>query len=139
MLTDMKKAGIAAVFAIGATLAVPTAVLADEPDDAGLAAETLADGNSFRAISLLQSELEQHPDDPALLINLGIAQAQAGFEAEARANFEAALSGRQEIELETADGRETDSRRLARLALAMLERGEFRPVQQRADRITLRD
>jgi hypothetical protein len=40
------------------------------------------------------------------------------------------------VELDTADGSATDSRRLARKALKMLERGEFR---SRSEQLTYRN
>lgn len=104
----------------------------------GLAAETLADGKATQAIKFLKAELEQSPGDPALLINLGIAQAQSGQEEQARVSFEAALAAREVVDLETANGRFTDSRRLARQAIAMLDRGDFSPMP-RGDQLTLRD
>ena len=64
-------------------------------------------------------------DDPARLINHGIALARTGKYEAARADFEAAAMARDSVELETADGNWVDSRHLARKALAMLEKGEF--------------
>ncbi len=107
----------------------------DSMNTVGLAAQTLADGETTRAIALLKAELAQDPDDPALLINLGIAQAQAGMEEQARASFNSALASRNPVELATANGRLTDSRSLARQAIVMLDRGEFRSTSQ----LTLRD
>ncbi|MBU7581109.1 MAG: tetratricopeptide repeat protein, partial [Porphyrobacter sp.] len=80
-----------------------------------------------------------NPHDAAVLINLGIAYAQAGHDAKARAAFEQALACHEVIELDTADGSATDSRRLARKAIKMLERGEFRPAAARAGQLTYRD
>lgn len=138
-LSIVKPIGLAAIVAAMTTAATPVHAQAVQPTDAGLAAETLAEGENLRAIALLKAELEAYPGDPALLINLGIAQAQRGNEAEARANFEAALAGREMVELETVDGRETDSRRLARLAISMLDRGEFLPALRSSEQFTLRD
>ncbi|QYJ06786.1 hypothetical protein [Qipengyuania flava] len=64
-------------------------------------------------------------DDPARLINHGIALARTGNYDAARDQFEAAAGAGSSVELETADGRWVDSRRLARKALAMLDKGEF--------------
>ena len=75
----------------------------------------------------------------AVLINLGIAYAQGGDEAKARAAFEQALACHEVVELDTADGSATDSRRLARKAIRMLERGEFRSVAPRSEQLTYRD
>ncbi|MEM6474973.1 MAG: hypothetical protein AAF687_02275 [Pseudomonadota bacterium] len=88
------------------------------------------------AIARLEAQLKDAPEDPALLINLGIVHAQAGSTDKAKAYFKAALDCDDPIELETADGRVRDPRKLARTALAMLERGEF---QARPDQITQRD
>jgi len=77
-----------------------------------------------------------NPHDPAVLINLGIAYAQKGDDAKARTAFEAALACHEVVELDTADGSATDSRRLARKALKMLERGEFR---SRSEQLTYRN
>lgn len=117
----------------------PVAAQTVTPTDAGLAADTLTDGRTSQAIVQLKAELDLHPGDPAILINLGIAQAQSGLDHDARASFEAAMRSRDVIELETASGSTTDSRRLARHALAMLDRGEFRAEQRGAGQFTLRD
>ena len=44
-----------------------------------------------------------------------------------------------EVELDTADGTATDSRRLARKALKMLDRGEFRTAALSTGQLTYRD
>lgn len=95
-----------------------------------LAAQPLAQGNREKAVVMLEQASAADPHDAAVLINLGIAYAQMGDEAKARAAFEQALACHQVVELETADGTTTDSRRLARKAIKMLERGEFQPAQQ---------
>ena len=138
-LFPLRAARLALICAAGVGLSAPLAAQSVSQSDAGLAAETLGDGRALQAIAQLEYELEQSPRDPALLINLGIAQAQMGRDAAARDSFEAALRSREVIKLETADGRETDSRRLARLAISMLERGEFRSERARAGQFTLRD
>ncbi|MEM6857418.1 MAG: tetratricopeptide repeat protein [Pseudomonadota bacterium] len=98
-----------------------------------LASHHLADGQTTNAINALEERVAASPDDPALLINLGIAHAQKGQDKEARALFERALVSPNPIELETADGNATDSRRLARKAIRMLDRGEFAPKLSRRD------
>jgi Tfp pilus assembly protein PilF len=95
-----------------------------------LAAQPLAQGRSEKAIAMLEKASAADPHDAAVLINLGIAYAQMGDEAKARTAFEQALACHEVVELETADGSATDSRRLARKAIKMLERGEFRSAQQ---------
>ena len=98
-----------------------------------LASNQLADGRTTNAISALEGRVAASPNDPALLINLGIAHAQKGQDDKARALFERALVSPNPVELETADGAATDSRRLARKAIRMLDRGEFAPQLSRRD------
>ncbi|MCX9148683.1 hypothetical protein [Erythrobacter sp. WG] len=78
-------------------------------------------------------------NDPAVLINRGIAYAQAGDEARAREAFTRVLAHEEVVDLETADGATTDSRKLARRAMRMLERGEFRVSAAPAGQLTYRD
>jgi tetratricopeptide (TPR) repeat protein len=112
------------------------AALANPPE---LAVTPLAAGRTEQALVTLEAASAADPHDAAVLINLGIAYAHAGDDAKARAAFEQALACHQVIELDTADGTTTDSRRLARKALKMLERGEFRPVEASAGQLTYRD
>lgn len=105
---------------------------------APLASESLAAGRKAEALATLTRAVAEDPNDPAILINLGIALAQQGDDAQALAAFEQALSIRP-VDLDIADGTSTDSRRLARKAIRMLERGEFRVVAARKDQLTLRD
>jgi len=104
-----------------------------------LAAQTLAAGREDEALAVLQRAAAADPHDPAVLINLGIAYAHKGEDAKARAAFEAALACHEVVELDTADGTATDSRRLARKALKMLERGEFRAEPTRGKVLTYRN
>lgn len=116
--------------------AAPAAALASPPVAGELAAQPLAAGREDEALATLQRASAANPHDPAVLINLGIAYAHKGDDAKARAAFEAALTCHEVVELDTADGSATDSRRLARKALKMLERGDFRP---RSEQLTYRD
>lgn len=102
-------------------------------DSAALESDELAKGRADKAILALEKRVEAAPHDPALLINLGIAHAQSGDEATAHSLFKRALASPEPIELETADGDTIDSRRLARKAIRMLERGEFAPKLTRRD------
>lgn len=111
--------------------AAPTTTPAVET--AALEADQLAKGRAANAIAALEKHVADAPEDPALLINLGIAHAQAGDSAQARAMFQRALVSPEPIELETANGDVTDSRRLARKAMRMLERGEFTTRLSRRD------
>jgi tetratricopeptide (TPR) repeat protein len=131
----------ATLFALALILPAPQpAAPAAQPGLVGqgdeLAAQPLAAGRKDEALAVLERASAADPHDPAVLINLGIAYAHKGEEAKARAAFEAALACREVVELETADGTVTDSRRLARKALRMLARGEFRP---RSQQLTYRD
>jgi Tfp pilus assembly protein PilF len=106
------------------------------PEGRELAAQPLAAGRMDEALAVLERASAADPHDAAVLINLGIAYAQAGDEVKARAAFQQALACDEVIELDTADGTATDSRRLARKALKMLDRGEFRAVPERAGQLT---
>lgn len=112
-----------AFLALALAAAPPLADTAAAPE---LAARTIAAGRAEQAIVSLEKASAADPQDAAVLINLGIAYAQTGDEVRAREAFRQALACNEVIELETADGTATDSRRLARKALRMLERGEFR-------------
>ena len=143
-LSKMTKTGLGMVVSFGITAAAPVFAQSAQPsgegpNDEGLASASLADGEAYKAIQKLEAEIKAYPNDPALRINLGIAHAQAGNEAEARVQFDAAMASREVLELDTADGRTTDSRKLARQAIAMLERGEFRPASAQGEQFTLRD
>jgi predicted Zn-dependent protease len=142
-LTALALAVLAAAPGPGAlvlpALAAPapaTLQLGEAPE---LAARTLAAGRSDEARTTLERASLADPHDPAVLINLGIAYAQAGDEAKARAAFAKALACEEVIELDTADGGTTDSRRLARKALRMLDRGEFRADAGRTGQLTMRN
>lgn len=119
--------------------AAPGAALVSAGEGGELAAQTLAAGREDEALAVLQRASAADPHDPAVLINLGIAYAHKGDDAKARAAFEAALNCHEVVELDTADGNATDSRRLARKALRMLERGEFRSEAMRTEQLTYRD
>lgn len=119
--------------------AVPGAARVSAGDDRELAAQTLAAGREEEALAVLERASAADPHDPAVLINLGIAYAHKGDDAKARAAFEAALNSHEVVELDTADGSVTDSRRLARKALRMLDRGEFRSEAMRTEQLTYRN
>lgn len=123
-----------------APLADPSAAQLQSSAEAGdLAVQPLIAGRGDQAIAVLEKTIAADSYDAAVLINLGIAYAQAGDETKARAAFEAALASNEVIEIETADGAATDSRRLARKAIRMLDRGEFRAKAARGDQLTYRN
>jgi tetratricopeptide (TPR) repeat protein len=131
---------VALALIAAAPLADPAAGLSQTPTDtAELAAQPLAAGRGDQALAMLEKASAANPHDAAVLINLGIAYAQAGDDTKARAAFQAALTCHEVVELDTADGTTTDSRRLARKAIKMLERGEFRPASARAEQLTYRN
>lgn len=125
-----------ALFVVTPQPGAPVASIAEAPE---LAAAPLVAGRTDHALATLEKASAADPQDAGVLINLGIAYAQAGDEARARAAFEAAVACNETIELETADGEVTDSRILGRKALKMLARGEFRAAPVRAEQLTLRD
>lgn len=102
-----------------------TVVLMASEAPAQVGYETLMEGRNADAVSQLESNAQLDGTDPAVLINLGVAYARQGREAEARAMFQAAMSNANRETLETADGKWKDSRHLARLALVKLAAGEF--------------
>jgi len=117
----------------------PAARLQSDAPGGELAAQTLAAGREDEALAVLQRAAAADPHDPAVLINLGIAYAHKGEDAKARAAFESALTCHEVIELDTANGDVIDSRRLARKAIRMLERGAFRADSARGEQLTYRD
>ena len=117
--------------AIIATLTL--ALMAQGPAEAVAAPETtfdvgyeeLTEGRDREAVAAIEECEELAKDDPARLINHGIALARLGRYDEARADFEAAANASHSVELETASGKWADSRHLARRAIAMLDDGDF--------------
>ena len=87
--------------------------------------EELVANDNHAARQAIENCDELAAADPARLINHGIALARMGDYDAARTEFEAAAGARDSVELETAAGDWVDSRRLARKALAMLDKGEF--------------
>lgn len=131
-LTALALALVAATPAVP----VPASMLTTAPE---LAVQPLAAGRADQALAALEQASVAQPRDAAVLINLGIAYAHKGEDAKARAAFEAAMACEEVIELDTADGSVTDSQRLARKALKMLARGEFRADDARTTQLTRRD
>jgi tetratricopeptide (TPR) repeat protein len=100
-------------------------MMAQGPVQADVGFEELVDGRNQAAIEAIQANEALEEADPGRLINLGIAYARQGREAEALAMFRAAERSKIRYDVETAEGRWVDSRYLARKAQAMLEKGEF--------------
>ncbi|MAC30445.1 MAG: hypothetical protein CL948_02885 [Erythrobacter sp.] len=102
---------------------VATAQAPDTAFDVGY--EELVANDNAAARQAIENCDELAANDPARLINHGIALARMGDYDAARTEFATAAHMRSSVELETATGEWVDSRRLARKALAMLEQGEF--------------
>jgi Flp pilus assembly protein TadD len=132
------------VFVAGLMTATPTAStdlarLHSHDEAPDLAASSLVAGRSEEAIRVLEKARNADANDPAVLINLGIAYAQLGRDAQARALFNEALAARAVFDLAISNGRTADSRQIARTALRMLDRGEFRLSSPQAGQFTFRD
>lgn len=86
-----------------------------------VAYEAIAEGRVAAAIVEIERLLEQQPEDPALLINLGAAYAQQGDFDRAAESYRRAIESDERYKLELADGSWADSRLAARRALKALE------------------
>lgn len=104
-------------------IAMLAATLASQVPAQEVALGELMVGQDDAAITVINGQLES--DDPARLINLGVAYARTGDTARARAMFRAAHNSPERVDLETAAGEWVYSRVLARRAIAMLDNGEF--------------
>src|SRR5688500_16059535 len=93
---------------------------------ADAAYEQLVAGENERAIAHLEAALDETPDDPAVLINLGTAYSRAGEFEKARAAFRAAIASESRYSVELADGSWEDSRAIARVALESIRSEERR-------------
>lgn len=99
-----------------------------------VAAHELMAQHNEAAIERIETNDRLDRDDPARLINLGIAHAREGRIGEARRMFREVAGSDAAVRLELAGGEWIDSRDLARRALRMLERGEF----SASGRVTMR-
>ncbi|WP_120716436.1 hypothetical protein [Tsuneonella amylolytica] len=104
--------GILAVIAMGQ--AAPAA--------ADIGYDALIAGDGERAVEAIAAD-PLATDDPAKLINLGVAYAMEGDRDRARTMFERAAASSERYDLEVASGEWVESRRLALRALAALDRG----------------
>jgi hypothetical protein len=109
-------------------LAASILVIAPVPqvEQIDVAYDDLRSGRNAAAIAQMDATGAEGDGHPAGLINLGIAHARQGDEAEARRLFARAASMTQRYELETAGGAWVDSRTLALKALAALDSGALR-------------
>lgn len=123
MLTSI-LAGLAMTQAAG--LPADTSARTTQAQSQDFGSQALSEGRGNDVIASLEKARAKNADDPAILINLGVAYAHRGDDEMARQMFTAAMRSRTVIELETAHGEPMNSRKLARKALAMLARGELR-------------
>jgi len=117
--TTLALAGL--LFAQAAQPAI-TVEAAPDPYDVGY--RELVAQRPAAAVERIVSQGAVTADDPAALINLGTAKARLGDRSAARHHYLSALTSRDRYDLELADGRWMDSRAAARLALAMLAKGQ---------------
>ena len=103
----------------------PVEAVAGPQADYDVGYEELVSNENAAARKAIENCDELAEDDPARLINHGIALARTGEYDAARAEFKTAAMARDSVELQTAGGAWVDSRHLARKALAMLDKGEF--------------
>lgn len=94
-------------------------------EEVDVAFEELAAGQNAAAIRQIEDNDNLRSDDPARLVNLGVAHAREGDLEAARAYFRAAMFSDDRQMLETASGEWVDSRVLARQALARIDAGRF--------------
>ncbi|MDN3644674.1 hypothetical protein QWY75_00480 [Pontixanthobacter aestiaquae] len=106
------------VSAAALALLQPTPAPADMVD---VAYNEMAAEQNAAAIERIEANDALDLDDPARLINLGIANAREGRVALARKLLNAAAHSETRFRLETASGEWVDSRWLARRALARLD------------------
>lgn len=101
----------------------PTTIVVQPAPEFEVGYVELLAGDDSRAIERIEANASLPNDDPALLINKGVALARLGHIDEARESFEAAARGRHQMDLETTSGEWVDARSIARRALVMLDGG----------------
>lgn len=100
-------------------------LMAQAPAAADVASDELLAQKNQAAIERIEANDRLDDDDPARLINLGIAHAREGREDEARDMFRAVVRSESAVRLELAGGGWVDSDELARRALHLLDSGAF--------------
>lgn len=101
----------------------PVEVSAPRPESVDVGYEDLRAGRAEAAIQRIQSNRLVSADDPSALINLGAAHARVGKLEEARAYYIAAIASRDRYDVQLSDGRWMDTRRAARMAIELQQRG----------------
>jgi Tfp pilus assembly protein PilF len=112
---------MAATLLIAAALTAQPAISQDRVE---VGYDELAKGQPGAAIARINGNTAIASNDPAALINLGTAYARLGNAAKAADYYRAAIVSPERYDLQLSDGSWMDSRRLARLALAKLAKGE---------------
>lgn len=103
--------------------AAPVEVSAPRNEWVDVAYDDLRSGRSQTAIDRIQANRMIDADDPSALINLGSAHARVGKLEKARSYYLAAIASKVRYDVQLADGRWMDSRRAARLAIELQQRG----------------
>ena len=101
--------------------AVTTDIVEQQVETRDVAYEEMVAGEFGAAIALLEDALEDHPGDPAILINLGSAHSALGNWDTAQTYYRAARLSDEHYEMELADGRWLDSRDVAAMAMGAVE------------------
>lgn len=116
---------LALAIALGAAAAAPVAAQDKEIEypKGSLAYESLMAADYTLAEQQLRTDVRAHRNDPAKLINYGLALAKTGHLVEARRAFKQVLS-EDEIELIMADGSTEASHEVARRGLKMIKSGQ---------------
>lgn len=115
------------IVAFAALIAVTSPALAQSQTEIGyergtLGYEALVTNQNDLALKQLTQENTVPNTDPAKLINLGRAYARLGDMEKAENSFIAALNCKENVDLVLADGREMNSRKVAKLALKEIGR-----------------
>lgn len=114
-------------FAVAAALLVmgsgPIEVVSNAEASYNIGYEELVAGDPAGALEVLEAQSGADAQDPARLINHGVALARLGQHEGARDRFQQAARLDDRYRLETADGSWVDSRVLARRGLAMIDEG----------------
>jgi Flp pilus assembly protein TadD len=84
--------------------------------------EALMRGDNQRAISQIMASEQVSKHDPAKLLNLGRAYARIGQIERAEGYFKAVMQARDSVDLVLADGRVMNSKVVARVAFANLQK-----------------
>lgn len=102
-------------------VAAPSHVVNPEVAQMEVGYRELAAGDAAGAVARIKANRDLARDEPAALINAGVAYARLGQLDKAKQAFRAAVRSNNRYQLQLADGRWMDSREAARLAMGRLE------------------